>query len=446
MITICFSIIYMLEACILWQYCESLFSSRHSGPVKALALFFSYLLLFILSLSENFWINFFMFLIINFCYILSIYKVRPLTAFFHSFLITIIMVLSELVIFSILSYFVPNYYDEENHFWNMVILTIPSKLLYFLILQHIALFVKKRKTRELSSDKSTLYLSVIPLISSFISLVFTTVCMNVHLSLFMNVMIAISAFLLLIINIFLAWFHTYIQEKNQKFLEMQLLLQKEYDTARYYDELLKQDERQKVLIHDIRKHLRAIAELNEKKETDKIAAYIRQIVQSSRLQDSVRICDNNLLNTLILRAKWQCEESGTSLITDIRSETTRFLSEYDITSLFSNLLDNAIEATRDIPNSYIELNVVPHNSRDSIITMKNSCRKNPFSDNGRLVSTKKNARQHGYGMKSIDRIVKKYNGNSHFYFDEETYTFHTIITLTNPEDDPIRSVASQNLS
>lgn len=157
------------------------------------------------------------------------YNLKGLTAFFHSFIITMIMVLSEMVFWAILSHFISDFYNNTTYFRNVIILSVPSKILYFFILQSISLFIGKRKTRELSSDKSTL---------------------------------------------FLAWFHTYIQEKNQEFLEMQLRLQKEYDNVKYFDALRKQDEKEKILIHDIRKHLMSIAELNERKETQKIASYV----------------------------------------------------------------------------------------------------------------------------------------------------------------------------
>ena len=50
-------------------------------------------------------------------------------------------------------------------------------------------------------------------------------------------------------------------------------------------------------------------------------------------------------------------------------------------------------------------------------------------NNKRLTTTKKNKLRHGYGMKSIQRVVDKYEGDSRFYFDEENYTFHTILIL-----------------
>lgn len=429
-VKICYIIIYIFEACILLQYCKNLFLPKYTWKKEIPVLFFSYSLLFFCSLNESFWVNFFSFLIINFIYIFFMYNLKWLTAFFHAFIITIIMVLSELGILILLSYFIPNFYDNGTYFRNVIILSVPSKILYFLFLQSISLFIKKRKTRELSSDQSTLFLVVFPLISGFIALVLTTVCMNVSLSLFLDIMITISVILLLAFNIFLAWFHTSIQEKNQKFLEMQIRLQKEYDTVKYFDALWKQDEKQKILIHDIRKHLMSIAELNEQKDTEKIASYINQIVQSSDLQGSVRSCDNDLLNTILYRFKQQYKEFGISFVANIQSNCIDFLPEYDMTALFCNLLENALDATKDLTNSFIELSVTSRSNNEVIITMINSCQKNPFSGKGnRLVSTKKNTQRHGYGMTSIQHIIDKFDGNSQLYYDEKDCTFHSIIVL-----------------
>lgn len=436
-VMICYAAVYILEAFILWQYCWNLFPSKYSRCEEAVFLFTGYSVLFAGSFFDNYRLNLVLFFIVNLAYIFIMYQHKLLTALFHDLFITISMLLSELCISGIFSYFESGFYGKEAYFRNLVIFSVISKLLYFLILQCTSIYIKQRITRELSFSKSTLFLNIIPLLSAFIALVLIAVCTKVSLPLFLDVLISISAIMLLAINIFLAWFHTSTQEKSQQFLEMQLLLQKEYDTALYFDALHQQDEKQKILIHDIRKHLLSIADLNEKGDTKKIAAYINQIIQSSDLQDSVRICDNNLLNTILYRIRQQCKASGTSFLTDIRSGCTDFLSEYDMTALFSNLLDNAIDATKNIPDSYIELSVTPHSDKKIIITMVNSCRKNPFSKTSkRLTTTKKNKLRHGYGMKSIQRVVDKYDGDSRFYFSEENYTFHTVLILkkTQPQD------------
>ena len=61
---------------------------------------------------------------------------------------------------------------------------------------------------------------------------------------------------------------------------MQLQLQKEHDSAEYYKMLIAQNENQRILIHDMKKHLQSIALLNEDNENEKIRAYIDQLMHS----------------------------------------------------------------------------------------------------------------------------------------------------------------------
>mgnify|MGYP000810051987 CR=1 FL=1 len=65
-------------------------------------------------------------------------------------------------------------------------------------------------------------------------------------------------------------------------------MQKESDTAAYYEMLLSQHESQRILIHDMKKHLQSIEILNSAKEHEKIDAYIHILLQSSDLTESVR--------------------------------------------------------------------------------------------------------------------------------------------------------------
>ena len=45
-ISICYAVIYILEACILWQYCRNLFSSKYTKQQEAVFLFLGYSVLF----------------------------------------------------------------------------------------------------------------------------------------------------------------------------------------------------------------------------------------------------------------------------------------------------------------------------------------------------------------------------------------------------------------
>ena len=90
-ISICYAIIYILEACILWQYCRNLFSSKYSRQVEAVLLFSGYSILFAGSFFDNNRLNLVLFFLVNLICIFIIYKPKLLTALFHDLFITISM-------------------------------------------------------------------------------------------------------------------------------------------------------------------------------------------------------------------------------------------------------------------------------------------------------------------------------------------------------------------
>ncbi|WP_455619699.1 GHKL domain-containing protein [Eisenbergiella sp.] len=244
-------------------------------------------------------------------------------------------------------------------------------------------------------------------------------------------MFSLSAVFLLTANLFVFGINQYNQKKHSEFTEMQLLLQKETDSTEYYKMLLAQNENQSILIHDIKKHLQSIELLNERKDHVKINEYIQQLMLSSDLREISRTCDHELLNAILSRYKRQCNEKRISFLTDIRSETTDFIADNDLTSLFCNLLDNALEAASNVQNSFIEINIRKREKTPFVvITVINSCRVTPFTpQSGNLITNKPNRHKHGFGIKSIRKIVSKYNGDIQMYYNNETLTFHTIITL-----------------
>lgn len=212
---------------------------------------------------------------------------------------------------------------------------------------------------------------------------------------------------------------------------MQLSLQKEQDLSEYYQNMLKHDESQRILIHDIKNHLHTIALLNKKETPEEVADYILQLTQSPALTYSTCLCDNKLLNLILCQYQQRCNEKDIRFVADIQNHTVEFMGEQDMTSLFCNLLDNAMESAEKTTGGRIELNIrTQPASSYTVVTLVNSCPDSPYSRNGRkLVSRKKNPSRHGYGMKSIERVAGRYGGDTETYYDPESGAFHTVILL-----------------
>ena len=126
-------------------------------------------------------------------------------------------------------------------------------------------------------------------------------------------------------------------------------------------------------------------------------------------------------------------DKNITFITDIRSKTVSFISPDDCTSLFCNLLDNAYEAACKTDDGHITLKICSDTSDKLTIMVNvvNSCNGNPFDSHGKLKTSKKDTISHGYGLKSIERVVNKYNGFIDMYYDENDSTFHTLISFSD---------------
>lgn len=428
---VCYFFSYTIEAFLLWQYAANLCTPKYSKKVRLMLLCIFYLIAFTGSLLEIRWLNIILFFLVNFIFLLITCTIKWEITLFHSAILTALMSVSELVVYGIISHFTPNFFAKSDYFFRLFIFTIFSKLLYFFIIYILVYIFKKQHPLTPGQDKTAILLGFIPITSAFVMITFVSIGEITILTPFTNGMITLSAIFLLTINLLVFGINQHNQEKNLEFIEMQLLLQKESDFAEYYALLLEQNENQNILIHDIKKHLQSIEALNEKQESEKISSYIHKLLHSSELKGSMRMCDHEMLNAILTRYNRQCIDLHISFHVDIRNKTTSFISDEDLTALFCNLLDNAIDAAKNSENKYIELSIQRRLKTPFIvISVINTCLKDPFLEqNSHLTTTKSDKMRHGYGLKSIRKVVYKYHGDMQLYYNNESSTFHIIITL-----------------
>ena len=97
--------------------------------------------------------------------------------------------------------------------------------------------------------------------------------------------------------------------------------------------------------------------------------------------------------------------------------------------MFGNILSNALEAASKSKDKQIELSVLRiYEQNIVIISVINSCDLAPCPDGyGGYTTKKRDSTSHGIGLKSIERVVQKYNGTQTMYYSSEEKTFHHII-------------------
>lgn len=130
---------------------------------------------------------------------------------------------------------------------------------------------------------------------------------------------------------------------------------------------------------------------------------------------------NAILNSKLSIAK----SKGIEVLCSSSSEVEG-INEYDLCNLIGNMLDNAIEAARKTENAVVEVSIRSDKYK-LMITVANSISKSVLNGNSKLKTTKNKTEHHGFGVKTIRSIAKKYNGSADFY--EENLTFFCRVIL-----------------
>lgn len=220
----------------------------------------------------------------------------------------------------------------------------------------------------------------------------------------------------------------YIQNRNE-LREMELLLSKE---KRYYEERTQNSEEIRKLAHDMKNHLRTIQKLSRDPE---VQDYVMSIIGEVASHEMLYQTGNESLD-IILNEKFQvCKEKGIRLTPYLDTNGLDFIRPVDISIMFGNLLDNAIEAVEKIEEKErreIRLKI-SHRNRFFVIRLENPFVEMPLRIRGNLFETKKReGRLHGFGLGNVEQVVESYCGQMNIAL--ENRVFQVTILVPEPSD------------
>ena len=114
------------------------------------------------------------------------------------------------------------------------------------------------------------------------------------------------------------------------------------------------------------------------------------------------------------------------------AEKLNFISTIDIVSIFSNAIDNAIDSLKLVEDNnkrLLKLAIVEEKGF-IIIKMENYYETQIKIDKGRFLTTKLDDTYHGYGIRSMQYAVEKYNGM--LTIDTKNNWFTVVIAIPLP--------------
>ncbi|MCM1530073.1 MAG: GHKL domain-containing protein [Alistipes sp.] len=176
----------------------------------------------------------------------------------------------------------------------------------------------------------------------------------------------------------------------------------------HYEELNNKYVETQCMVHDIEKHISAIEKLSKNRDFSEAEEYTAKLRAELKRHRNIFECSNRILSAVMSQKISLAESKGITVETKIEDMLLDFMDETDITSIFANLMDNAIEACDQTDNQK-HISVKMCRLNDFLyIDMMNSFSGKTIQQNGKFKSTK--AGHKGYGMTSIQMAIEKYDG------------------------------------
>lgn len=236
---------------------------------------------------------------------------------------------------------------------------------------------------------------------------------------------------IVIINIYFLNILEYESENNRLIYENRLFEQQSKMQYQYYDALELQYRESLSIIHDVKRHIRSIEELYKNQDTDVAKEYA--ITINNRL-DSFRLNEytsNRMLNVILNDKMKLAESHKIDFQCKIDEIDLSFIDNMDLTTIFANLLDNAIEASANAPGSKsMNLKVGSFNNL-IVVTIKNTMAETMEPCVGVSgIEHNIRAKHKGIGIPNVEAVIAKYNGDIDMEKDEGVFTVSIVLSKT----------------
>lgn len=228
--------------------------------------------------------------------------------------------------------------------------------------------------------------------------------------------------------------------------ENDFLLMKEELEQQKYAEIRMAVEKNRELVHDTKNHYLIIREYVRKKDYESLENYVSDLQENFIRTDSWVYTGNHVLDLILGQKQMLAREKGIRFDLQVSPLSRLPFGDREICSLFGNLLDNALEACERVMEEektakestindqkaqlWIQVKI-EQKKQLLFIEIANSTDESPERKERKLLTRKKDSSLHGYGLKSVERIVEEHDGV--IFYDAEDRVFTVKVTFFDIE-------------
>ena len=182
--------------------------------------------------------------------------------------------------------------------------------------------------------------------------------------------------------------------------------------------------------HDLKHQIAGLRFVEDQQERDKTLA---QLENSVMLYDTSMKTGNEVLDTVLTEKSLLCANAGISWTCMADGAQMEFISPVDLYTMLGNALDNAIESSQKLPlREQRVIRVIVRRQFGAVfIQISNYYDHLEDRPDGRLQTTKPDKEYHGFGLSSIERIVRSYDGTMNIETQNGIFLLSILIPYSN---------------
>lgn len=216
--------------------------------------------------------------------------------------------------------------------------------------------------------------------------------------------------------------------------ENELLAKQFLDSQKdHYEYLEKRETETKRFRHDIKNHIIVMNELLHNKEYDEIEHYLTAISENvNRFSNHISV-NNGIADAIINKFYYDAQEHGIQIQVRGHFPVECKISAYDICTILSNLLSNAIIAVTQCEGRKEILVDIRYTEEDIIIAVENDYAHELKIKDTTYLTTKADAYSHGFGLGNVKECVERNDG--YLSISTENNRFKVMLSIRNAKEE-----------
>lgn len=422
----------MVGTAILFNFMDKMYHPRYlKKSTKVIFYTISTLLWISVNLIGIPILNFTCFVLISLFTAFFLYKVKMIKDFLHIIIFIISFAGCDTLVSALLSIIIGSLPLYNNNSIIFLLNVILVQTFMIAVCKLLIIYFKRHKTAYIYK-KQYIFLSIIPVLNIIIIYIIAALAAYQVDPNVMHFIIMLMAVISGILDLTVIFFFENLSKSDQLENDILLIQQRMDMQYSYYQQLEMEYNNSQTIMHDIKNHIRVLERLYQSGQNAEGLQYAKRISEIVEGLGMKFKCSNKILNIIINEKMRICNAKNIEFVYSVENINLNFIDDIDITSIFANLMDNAIEACNKILSGKkrIELRIYQFNNM-FIINLINSIQDMPVKNEEKIISSKKNHK--AIGLSNVNSSVQKYDGDINIEIEQGKFSVSIIFPISKPK-------------